>query len=268
MPYTPVQTGNNNTPKRPASSPLNQEETPLWAKTMMNNMKSMIEDIRIHISSEVATVKQDIIDLKSSIDANTTAIKQHDEAINSLKQLQESNKLIDIEVNRLAQSQLVNNLIISNIPKQNNEDISCWKQCLDKIVKLLKIDVNFEKDVMEILRLPTKNASNAGPILVKFYTQRPKLEIFKNKALQSIRVGQILNNTSTDKVYFSHHLTRHNQELFRSLRQHNARHSKYKFVWFSSRQNGIYAKKDETSRALLISTENDFSLLPSAAHIP
>ena len=255
----------DNTPKtkRPASSPLENGSTPPWVDDIIIKLKSHISEELASMKTDIKVIKTDIIDLKACMNINTETIKKHEQSINLLKPLQETFIKLSIDNQRLQQRNLQNNLLISNIPKQDCENLDTLKKTFEQICTTLKVKIDMNNDVMELIRLPSKFSTD--PILVKFYNMRVKLDILSSQSKESLRVGQILKNSSIEKVFFGHQLTHHYQKLLRGVRQSNTRILKYKYVWFSWRSIDVFVKKSDNDRAICISSMDDLLKLEAGS---
>ncbi|XP_062557239.1 uncharacterized protein LOC134222112 [Armigeres subalbatus] len=156
------------------------------------------------------------------------------------------------DVRYIQQEQLSNNMLISNVIKTADEDL-CAILC--KICEFLQVEL-FERDVLVINRLATRNTKQIEPILVQFANRFVKdrmMSAIKTSPLSCKNIGFPINQ----RIFFNHHLTAHNQALLQAVRLHKKKYS-YKFVWFS--RGYIYIKRDENSTALRILSRED---LPS-----
>lgn len=156
------------------------------------------------------------------------------------------------DLNFVQQGQLSNNLLISNVIKTADEDL-CAILC--KICEVLEVEL-FEREVLVITRLATRNTKQIEPILVQFANRFVKDRIIsaaKNTTLSCQNIGFTIDQ----RIYFNHHLTPHNQALLQIARAYKRKHG-YRFAWFS--KGHIYIKRDENSTAVRITSSAD---LPS-----
>ena len=239
------------TSKRAANSPLQKEAIPFW-----------VADIKDHTSKEIASLRADMVEMKAAILQNTETLQKHEAAISSISLINSNQQNLQREIERLYQMQLSNNLIITNIPATNGETNEHLRTLLENICAILKVKLSFENDVIEVIRLRSQKVStNSGPILVKFANQKLKLSIMQSEKNNSIRQGQIINSSSTEKIYFSHQLTHHFQDLQKTVRLADKKTLKFKYVWFSWRHIALFVKKDENGKAIRISTKEDIQYL-------
>jgi hypothetical protein len=239
-----------NEAKRAAVSPANSHSPPAWALDLK-------EDIKLHTTNELAKIRDDIREIEKTVQKNSDAIQRHE---NVLLPIQQTHEQILLNNEEFRQSALQNNMLISNVPIVQNESPEILRSLLETICNIMNIRLNFEDDVLEIVRLSTKDKNTAGPILVKFYNLRIKRKIMSLKAESSLRLGQLFHNESIEKVYLNHQLTKYYQNLLKSVRDINKKVIKANFVWFAWRQNCIFMKKDEKSTPIKISTPQDLAL--------
>ena len=162
---------------------------------------------------------------------------------------------LQVEVNRLKQDKLCDNIIIRGVlEKENNaDDLKCL---LDVMFSWLSDDVSTE-DTLYYSRTGAKDSKFPRPILVRFKTNEIKQKILKLKKQKSLNCA-MLNSTpllnsvnwgaENDLIYFNDHMTAANKKLNDDARKLRG-DKKVQFVWtmngttFVKKEKGVPATR-------------------------
>ncbi|CAH0551076.1 unnamed protein product [Brassicogethes aeneus] len=185
-------------------------------------------------------------------------IKKENENLNAIiKTEKEENKKYKEKVEKLEkrvldleQEQRKNNLLLMNVPFEENENVT------DKIAKILnKIGV-INAEYSECMRLPKKgNIKNANtPILLKLKTNKIKEEIMKKKSNFGKLEASDCELPGTNTLFINEDLAPAKQLLFKKARDVK-KENNFKFVWATNGK--IFIRKKENDPAIQIQCEDD-----------
>ncbi|KAL1448407.1 hypothetical protein WDU94_012390 [Cyamophila willieti] len=175
--------------------------------------------------------------------------KQLDEQKQKVAQLEANN--IELSKNNIEMSKQVNdlqqyirreNVLITNYPHSENENI---ENIVCKLGEKIGVPINFKQDVQAAHRNPSRNAIQ--PIIVRFVNRQ-----LRNKFVQTGRTKKLRHGDNY--VYFNDHLTPMNSKIFFEARSlYKAK--KLKGAWTS---NGtVMIRRDDLSAPMKILHLND-----------
>ena len=193
------------------------------------------------------TQKQDIIDLKKSINELTATVNILVDKIDNLTSSVEirDQKIVYLEnkLNEIEQYSKKTNIIISSSTDFLNKSDNKKSEFINFVKNQLNIDID-PYDVVAIHELPNKN-KDIYKTIVKFHFHETKSTIFKN-----------IKKLKDTNIYINDHLTKYNSEIFYKARN-LLKDSKIKYCWTV---NGItFIKKTESSEKEKILNISDFN---------
>ena len=184
---------------------------------------------------KLETQKQDIIDLKKSINELTATVNilvdKIDNLTSSVEIRDQQIFYLENKLNEIEQYSKKTNIIISSSTDFLNKSDNKKSEFINFVKNQLNID-NDPYDVVAIHELPNKN-KDIYKTIVKFHFHETKSKIFKN-----------IKKLKDTNIYINDHLTKYNSEIFYKARN-LLKDSKIKYCWTV---NGItFIKKTESS---------------------
>ena len=208
----------------------------------------MLNYIAIYnIISYIMTQKQDIIDLKKSINELTATVNilvdKIDNLTSSVEIRDQQIFYLENKLNEIEQYSKKTNIIISSSTDFLNKSDNKKSEFINFVKNQLNIDID-PYDVVAIHELPNKN-KDIYKTIVKFHFHETKSKIFKN-----------ITKLKDTNIYINDHLTKYNSEIFYKARN-LLKDSKIKYCWTV---NGItFIKKTESSEKEKILNLSDFN---------
>jgi hypothetical protein len=194
--------------------------------------------------------------------------------------IQDENVKLRAEVNELRskldenlQYQRRNNLIISNIPGEPNEDERTTLTHVKKLCTELQVQVN-DWDIVRAHRLPPRRSRNADStrkeppvIIVKLLKMPLKKELISASILKKPTTA-LFGSSAPTRIYLNDHLLKETQALFNEARYRLIKlpEQGLKFSTVRHRDGKISAKKSPSSRPVFIAKKEDIDCL--VASIP
>ena len=193
------------------------------------------------------TQKQDIIDLKKSINELTATVNilvdKIDNLTSSVEIRDQQFFYLENKLNEIEQYSKKTNIIISSSTDFLNKSDNKKSEFINFVKNQLNIDID-PYDVVAIHELPNKN-KDIYKTIVKFHFHETKSKIFKN-----------IKKLKDTNIYINDHLTKYNSEIFYKARN-LLKDSKIKYCWTV---NGItFIKKTESSEKEKILNLSDFN---------
>lgn len=181
-------------------------------------------------------------ELKSQVEDNTTDIEY----------IQTDLDKINYKLNCLMQEKLGLNLIISGVPKNDDEDI---KEVVSSIFTSMGAQLQGDS-ISASWRIHNRN--EAPPVIVKLKNKGTKdsiLNLRKSHHSDSQHKGKSLyakdfGFDSEKQIYINEELTQHSRNLLNTAKKLLKEKANFKFIWTSDGK--ILAKKDENSKVILI----------------
>ena len=191
--------------------------------------------------------KQDIIDLKKSINELTATVNilvdNIDNLTSSVEIRDQKNFYLENKLNEIEQYSKKTNIIISSSTDFLNKSDNKKSEFINFVKNQLNIDID-PYDVVAIHELPNKN-KDIYKTIVKFHFHETKSKIFKN-----------IKKLKDTNIYINDHLTKYNSEIFYKARN-LLKDSKIKYCWTV---NGItFIKKTESSEKENFLNVSDFN---------
>ncbi|XP_059060198.1 uncharacterized protein LOC131853348 [Achroia grisella] len=229
--------------------------------TSIGDIKSQITDIK-HTNNtllcEQNSLKTITSDLKQEVE--TSAFK-----IETLEKQLETNKKSVTELTTQLQSKeqlgRMNNLEISGVPLIKGENLYNIINRIAAVVGFIlsPSDIDY---IHRVRRYPRHSNTDESPaqtanIIVRFTQKKRKMDM-----LASIRARRNLNTADLNidgpakPIFINDHLAPHNKQLYGRARK-LGREYDYKFIWLNDSR--IFVRKNETSKAILILSENDLT---------
>lgn len=195
---------------------------------------------------------QDIMDKLQIIEKKQSdLLERYEEQLQINDELKQEIKVLKVDLqkekNKNEQYELRKNIIITGIPRTNNNEKVTYT--LKTICETLNLDISPTK----CFRIG-KAESKAAPIKVCFKNMQDK-ELFlqAKKGIKMTPKSMGINN-SEEPIFANHELTKHNQYIYMLARKFK-RDNNYKFIWIS--EGNIFLRKDEKSKILNIQDESD-----------
>lgn len=208
-----------------------------------------------------------ISDLRTSLDFTSNRVdilsqrvdkyeqhRKHDEELTiELEATKQALRNIEIDLNRQQQRERLLNLEITGIPEAKNESLQA---IFLSVANHSGVTLTSE-DIVHINRVQPKQIVKGRPrsIVVKL-----KNRVLKDNIIAGVRkrrgiTTRDINIPGDSKpIYVNEHLTSQNKMLFKMCRE-AATAKMIKYVWI--RNCSIFMRKNETSPAVLINTEED-----------
>lgn len=230
-----------------------------------------------NVTKEISDVKESQQFLSDLVDGlqqqnqrilkDNELLKRQLEAANQENhKLRNSSHEMEGQINKINQEHLINNIVITNVPKSDNYVNDFWTMTAKMEAKIEKDDVSS----IELMHPSNRNNKNAATpkshtLLVKFRNHNAKVELIKKKA----KAGAVLTEQFTanmnnqhriQAVYFRDHLTNYGLDLFAKCKSIQ-KQAKYKFCWTKDCQ--IYLRESEKSKVIRISSLKDIERLNS-----
>lgn len=158
---------------------------------------------------------------------------------------------IDSKMNALEQQALDNNLIISNIPQVDGENIV---NLITKTVAQFGCNIS-KPDIVFCGRMTTENRQNIKPILVKFAhydSKRLVMDVFNKNIVTTTAIGL----KPAHRIYANQHLTKKNQRLLNAARDVKSKNA-FCNVWFS--KGAVYIRRTSGSTPIRIEKVEELS---------
>lgn len=265
---TPIRSLEDNVTKR--------KKTDINLNTNDNSeVKELVEEVRL-LTREISSLKKQLEnatsslsscqikleELGSSIAANDVRIQRLESRDQDVKMLETKVSVLQLELNMQAQYQLSNELELTGIPENGNENLHHLA-----LLAARKVGVDLvDNDIDWVARAGPRvmSALSAGsntkfprPVVVRLLRRSKRDEIIK--AARSRR-----NITSTDlelsgtpsKIYYNERLTKANRMLFREARARCKEYG-YSFCWCS--RGGIFIRQREGKPSIHIRTADDLA---------
>lgn len=213
---------------------------------------ALIEDVKV-IKSKVAKIDE-LAEGVSNLQLENEDLKIR------ISTLEDEKIEINTRLNESEQYSRRENLIITGVPKEPNENIrAVVTRVAEKLgVKLYKYDVC---DVCIAHRL--SNKGEAPAIVVKMNNRDKKIKMIsegKKKVLSAMEIG---GKTDT-RIFISEHLTKETSELLAATKEKLRDPGFVKFVWPSDGHVLIW--EDERSRVIRITDRKHLQELEEALH--
>ena len=163
-------------------------------------------------------------------------------------------KVLDRKINNMEQFSRTNNIELQGIPEKNNENT------LNIIQKVhlalgLTIDIN---NIDYAHRVQAFNSNLPKNIIVKYSSRKIRdAVLLAAKTLRASNPSRVISiDGLSNKIYINDHLSPENKLLFKNARN-MARQKGVKYVWVKNGQ--VLARKDDTSKAVHLESEEDFN---------
>lgn len=270
--------GNNITfraQKRQAfSSPEQDKSVPITSAEIRNivqdviksEMRELLVDLTFNITSELKTLKQDICEVKQSMDFINNQyedfMKENKATKEVVKELQKENcnlknniDQLNGRLNQLEQHARSNNIELQCIPENKNENLV---SIVTQIGKTIGYAVT-EENILNCTRIAKMNRDSARPRSIIVQLSSPRVRdgylaaaISFNKLKKNLSEklnAEYLGFNEGTPIFVTEHLSPANKALHAATRQ-RAKANGYKYVWV--RGGRIYARKSENDEFLHI----------------
>ncbi|CAG4978126.1 unnamed protein product [Colias eurytheme] len=248
-----------------------EEVVDIIRETIRTEMQSILAQVKTSISSEMKTIKTEIVDLKNSMEFINKQYedfkKEHHSALKSLDQLLNENTNmrstithLNERLNQLEQNSRSNNVEIQCVPEKKTENLL---SIVSSIGKVVKCNVE-EESIVKCTRTAKLDPTSARPraIIVQFNTPRLRDQFLAatkihNRAQKEmsdkLNTGDIGLAGEKKPIFVMEHLSPTNKALHAAARQKAKQHN-YKFVWV--RGGKIFVRKAENTDFVYIKDMN------------
>lgn len=231
---------------------LDMEKTKQILKKLLNEALNPIQE----------KLQRDMEDLKTSVQFMSDSFEEQKamskDVLAEVKLLRDENQtlkrrleVLEQKMNIQEQKERQNNIIVTGIPAQENEDT---KEVMNKVLNTMKLNVQ-EIRITDCFRL---KQNKEGPILVKLPEQTIKMRIIKKiKELRGIKVSECGLTGINRNIFLNEDLTVANQKLFKSARDFKKEN---KLAAAYCRNGEIYLRKTAQEQSIRIRSVQDLIL--------
>ncbi|CAH2041111.1 unnamed protein product, partial [Iphiclides podalirius] len=254
------------------------ENTPTSNNRMLRELMQEIRDLRSELSktrTEIADCRREILDFKAELHSCSARLTALEEKVSTLETSCEvkspgnveklENTITDLkrQLNEREQESLHNDLEISGLPEEKNENILhvAGLIAVKLGIKLEDRDVVFAERVGFSRSARNRAAEDAAasprPLTIVVRLARRAL---RDDMLRAARVRRGLTSADISmpgeprRFFVNERLTRLNRQLFGMARE-AASQTQWKYVW--TRYGNIFARKDDGKVVERIKNEND-----------
>ncbi|CAG4986168.1 unnamed protein product [Colias eurytheme] len=229
----------------------------------MRTIRSELRDFRQEMQSVASSIslfeqRMDVLENRVSTLEDDLNIVKNQRNVESISKLENTIAILQSDLRSRDQDLLLNDIEISNIPEQNNENVY-------HTVALVaaKISIKYdEQDIIHAYRVGLRNRDvtegtpqRPRPIVVRLARKKIRDEFLKNAR---IRRGLTTENMDlvgeTKKFYINERLTKYNKQLFFNARQTCMR-LRWKYSW--TREGKIFVRQESNKPAFIIREESD-----------
>jgi len=235
------------------SSQPSQGDISLLLCEIRKEMKCQTEEILSALNAKV-----------DEIEAKLDHIgRMYEESQKEIAVLKEENNVLSKRVEDLegawrnaSQKSLKNDVEVFGIPYVSGENVS---DLVVRVAEVAGVPI-LPKDISECFRAKAKPQEGEKSVIVASFVRRADKDSF----LQSARRKKITNSSiklecsKEDRIYVNQRLTFENRKLLRDVRE-ISKAKVYKYLWV--KEGRIYLRKDDTSKAVLISSQKDLESL-------
>lgn len=201
-------------------------------------MEAMLEEILKTVKA--TDMKLDA--LTSKVERLETRDQEKDAAINEIS---EENNILRIRLETMEQYSRRNNLVISGIPRCENENI---RELVTKLASKWKIEIP-ANGIMAAHRLFAK--AGTPDIIMKLVDRDLISRMIKNSKTTNLK-SDCLDLQPTLNIYCSEHLTPYTKRILSYMKELR-RSGTVKYVW--TREGVVYTRRDDQSPAIRIPDE-------------
>ncbi|XP_048487442.1 uncharacterized protein LOC125490951 [Plutella xylostella] len=294
---TPIRTGNNNNNSRPCKpeaakvnkgvktrSQLQKPEasgtqptaTPaadlrgIIREELTKFRSEMTSMINTAITSALATFKQEVDDLKASINIISddyaklkssiqnmeSKAKVHEKKISVLDTLQHQTDILIKQDNENQQWSRRSNIEIFGIPERKDENLLSVVQDLANRVDF-PLDINRDVDFVTRVASSDKDNKKPKPIVLRLLARYKKDDFLaKLKKLKGLKGSDIGYTGNSGLIFFNDHLTKSNKSLLYMAKK-RARELNYKYIYVKN--CSIRVRFSDTSPVIVINSEVDLN---------
>ena len=214
------------------------------------------------IQTDIQTILTENKQLREDLNVTNIKVTALEEANTQYKQ-----RISDLEntLNDNQQYQLKNNLIISNVPiNKQNESPEDTLQIVNKLFSSMKIQCA-EYDIVATHRLPNKrrrtltNTREPPTIIVKLHHSQTKSRII-SESIKQQPTAAIFDPSNQTRIFFNEHLTKQNRQLFMETR-YRLKKQENKVYSVKQRNGQVFVKKTEFTPPIQIKNAGDIDRL-------
>lgn len=255
------------------------DTTSEYSKVIEKLVKEAFENLSSEFSSEIDSLKAEIIELKNSQEficskyenlkseyAEQLKInkKQHDEISqlkSATKEVSELSKSESEKLDSLEQYGRRLNLEIIGVPVSAQEDTNA---IVIEVAKNVGVDISSE-DISISHRVPSiskpndsKSSDRPPAIIARFMNRSVRNRLYKNRKLTRDIDPNKFSVPGLKYVFINENLTQKRKNLFWQAKQ-RVKKFNYKFIWTTN--GNLYVRKDDDSKQIPIKNMDDLNLI-------
>lgn len=247
-------------------TPQADEQSSAYFQTLLNKvcevnekvgkLLSMQDEVR-QLTKTVTFLSQKYEDQKNTIVTLEDKVKEltneNKKMSRKTQVLLKSNNELQKRVNEIDFAVHRNELEIVGVPETPQEDV---QTVVKKIAQQCQASLTVQ-DVQSCKRAPFKR-NNGRPIIVTFTNLGARDNFFQKYKASPITADKLVSSFKDDKIYVNEYLSFQSRKLMVEARNQKDTLD-FKFLW--AKEGNIFARKTETSKAVLISCIEDLDKL-------
>lgn len=204
------------------------------------------------ILEEVRAVKVTVDKTQETIEVFASDISklkaENAECKSKIEELSNQNRMLSEQVNELEQYSRIDNIIISGVPYEPNENI---QEIVTSIAKNLEVEIN-EHDINAVHRL-SANKDKIPSIIVRLNSRMKKQKLIQNSKRKRLH-GKNLNMNPAVPIYVSEHMSANTMSIFRKAMELKSQGA-ISYAWV--KEGKIYIRENENDPARRIKDIQD-----------
>lgn len=228
-------------------------------KSAVDNLNIKVDDVQTQVDTlqKSAQFNSDILDdHKDGLASVSKEVKKITTLENELDNLKKQNTLLKIEFNTNDQRERLANLEIVGVPEEKNEKLI---EIILNISKHIGVELS-STDIVSANRITPKIkvAGRSRIIIAKFNSRLLKDNILSSSRKCRTTSSDIGLHGDPKPIYINEHLTYYNKQILKKCKD-TAKAKEYQYIW--TRNGRIFVRKNDTSAALHIKSEEDIKKL-------
>ncbi|XP_028170985.1 uncharacterized protein LOC114360465 [Ostrinia furnacalis] len=260
--------------------PIDRASSPRPVSPGQQSQDSILQDILAKVTSlekrfiafqtmesDVKQLKEDISDLKSSINTNIDGMSQRvsqiEDRLVPLEKVKSEMEELETVIRDLVESNSRNdqwvrrsNIQLNGIPYKNGENLI---STVKRLAQLCDFPLNVDTDIDFVTRVALKNdvdnKSKTKPVILKLQSRYKKDDFLAAlRKLKSIRASDLGFSGSESRVFANDHLSAKNKYLLQQAKM-KAKEKNYLYCWV--RNCTVMVRRNEKSPVIHITSDND-----------
>ncbi|CAG9817218.1 unnamed protein product [Phaedon cochleariae] len=242
----------NKNQQSPVADSVTMSEIRDTLRALLDKQNHFIEKLEKH-STEIEQLKSKDIEHGAGIRENRENIEKLELQMKSV--LEENNSLRQ-KCNKIQQSSMNNCLVVTGVPLPKNENVFLTTQLKGSALGMRLTDSH----VVNSYRFLGAGRKNSN-LIICFTKQSYRDEFLKCRKIKrdfsTKDLDKSLSNLVSEPnvIYVNEYLTAYNKNLFLKAKEYK-NDNNIKYLWIKN--GSIYMRKLEGTRAVLITSENDF----------